>query len=84
MFAPVFPVSVSVSVEGQDIVVDITNYLAGTGDDGCSVIAEYRVAYDGAERVVSANSQISVTDLSEETEYNCSIVAINRKGTSTS
>ena len=81
---PTEPPAFSVSVEGQDIVVEITNYLPGTGADGWSVITDYRVSCDGADPVIASSNRITVTDLSEETEYTCSVVAINDVGSSVS
>jgi len=80
--APVVAPEAVGSADGQDIIIDINNYIAGSGEDGWSVITGYRVTCNGVDPVTGTGNRVTVTNLEEETTYNCTVVAINSFGSS--
>ena len=80
--APLVAPSISTEVDSDSIIVSITNYLEGSGQDGWSAIMSYTVACGDAPAVTATNSPIQVTGLNEEETYNCTVVATNSVGDS--
>jgi hypothetical protein len=80
--APVASPTYTTNVDGPDIIVTITNFIAGTGEDGWSAITGYRVTCGDSAPVSSAQSPVTITGLQADTDYTCSVVAENAKGNS--
>ena len=76
------PTISGVSVDGTDITLTISGYSPGSGADGWSLINSYAVTCGGAPTVVSSSPTVRVSDLAEDTEYQCSVVASNVLGDS--
>ena len=80
--APVAAPTVSVEVDGSDIIASVTGYTEGSGADGWSVITGYSISCSGGGSSQSESAVLSVADLEPDTEYTCSVVASNAQGSS--
>ena len=70
----------SVSVDGDTITFNISEYAAG--DDGWSTIQSYSVNCQGGGSVTGSSQTLVITGLDEDTLYACQITATNAAGES--
>lgn len=70
----------SVSVDGDTITFQISEYTAG--QDGWSAIQSYSVSCGEGVAATTTDQTLVVTGLNEETQYTCEIIAENAAGES--
>ena len=80
--APTADPAYTVTIDGDQIIVEFTNYTEGSGEDGWSAITGYVVSCAGVDQATSSSPLVAVTDLDEDTEYNCTVKASNVLGDS--
>jgi hypothetical protein len=80
--APIVSPAFDTEVDGDSIIVTINNFIAGSGQDGWSVITGYEVVCSGAEPETSTLSRVIVSGLDEDADYSCTVTAANSFGDS--
>ena len=78
--APTAEPAYTIKIDGDQIIVEFTNYTEGTGEDGWSAITGYVVSCAGVDQATSSNPSVAVTGLDEDTEYSCTVRASNALG----
>ena len=78
--APTAEPAFTIKIDGDQIIVEFTNYTEGNGEDGWSAITGYVVSCAGIDQAISSNPSVALTDLDEDTEYNCTVKATNALG----
>ncbi len=83
--APTAAPQMSVEVDATDIAASLTN-LTNPGDDGWSAITQFIINCDGQDVIVAvekvASGDAILSDLDADTNYTCSVVAVNDLGQS--
>ena len=74
------PTIASVVAESDQITITLTDFPQGTGADGWSAITSYTVTC-GQTSVETSENSVTITGLSSDTEYSCSVSASNAVGT---
>ena len=80
--APIVAPAFDTQISEDSFVVTINNFIAGTGQDGWSVITNYIVGCEGADPVNATTSSVIVSGLDSDTEYSCTVTATNKFGQS--
>lgn len=73
--------AVTVTADGTDLILAITN-LTTPAETGWSVITHFIVTCGDNDPVQISPSNPTLTNLDPDTEYTCSIVAVNDEGSS--
>ncbi len=82
---PTAPPQLDANVDGQDVSGALTN-LSDPGDDGWSAITQFIINCGDQDVIVTAAALAAgddiLTDLEADTDYTCSVVAVNDFGQS--
>jgi hypothetical protein len=77
---PQAPTVASIVADGSDLLVTISDYAPG--QDGWSTVISYTVNCGAVGTVMSDSSPVRVQGLDSDTQYECSVEAVNAFGSS--
>lgn len=75
------PTISSVVADSDQIKITLTDFPIGTGEDGWSAVRSYVVTC-GETTVETSETSVTISGLQSETEYSCSVTAVNDLGNS--
>ena len=73
------PIIESVTTEADQITIALSEFPQGTGEDGWSAVTSYTVTC-GESSADTIGNAVTITGLDSDTEYSCSISAVNAEG----